>query len=198
MLTLLVNIRLRVHTRSTDKWCMTWTFHLLHWAKKIVINARNFVCTTRNTGLTPYQTAVMSVKTRTNISNEPLKPGHNTDKTLMQTAPMNVSYFRLWDLEKVVMLQRLNMFKSVLFARRIIAFNESFVPVGSRQNLKPLAVLWHEAIAGRKREDIISAFHAFFATYGDIPDSIVTRQLCSPKHTYSASRGHLFDSSAFL
>ena len=45
------------------------------------------------------------------------------------------------DLQKVVMLPCFNMFKSVLFARRIIAFNESFVPVGSRQNLNPLAVL---------------------------------------------------------
>ena len=83
------------------------------------------------------------------------------------------------DLEKVIMLPRLNMFKSVLFARRIIAFNESFIPVGSRQNLKPLAVLWHEAIAGRKREDIISAFHAFFATYRDIPQIALWLDNCA-------------------
>lgn len=72
------------------------------------------------------------------------------------------------DLQKVVMLPRLDMFKTALFTRRIIAFNESFVPVANKHDLKPLAVVWHEAIAGRKREDITSAFHKFFTTYRDI------------------------------
>jgi len=44
------------------------------------------------------------------------------------------------DLEKVVMLPRLDVFKNMFFTRRIIAFNESFVPLGSKQQLRPLAV----------------------------------------------------------
>ena len=52
------------------------------------------------------------------------------------------------DLEKVVMLPRLDMFKKVFVTRRIIAFNKSCVPLGSKQQIRPLAVIWHEAIAG--------------------------------------------------
>jgi len=45
------------------------------------------------------------------------------------------------DLEKIIMLLRMEMFKSVLFTRRIIAFNETFVPTGKAHKLKPLAVI---------------------------------------------------------
>ena len=47
------------------------------------------------------------------------------------------------DLEKVVMSLHVEMFKNVLFTRRIIAFNDSFVPVGKEQTLKPMAVISH-------------------------------------------------------
>jgi len=57
------------------------------------------------------------------------------------------------DLDKDVMLPCLDMFKNVLVTQRIIAFNESFVPLGKKQELRPLAVIWHEAKAGRERED---------------------------------------------
>ncbi|KAK9694956.1 hypothetical protein QE152_g33190 [Popillia japonica] len=54
------------------------------------------------------------------------------------------------DLQKVIMLPRAEMFKEVLFIPRIVAFNESIVPIGkNRSNLKPLAVIWHEAVAGQ-------------------------------------------------
>ena len=67
------------------------------------------------------------------------------------------------DLQKVIMLPRMESFKSVLFTRRIIVLNESFVPLGSKTagSNFPMAVLWHEGIAGRKKEEIISAFHSF-------------------------------------
>ena len=53
-------------------------------------------------------------------------------------------------------------FKQVIFTERLIAFNESFVPLGRNQkNLKSHAVLWHEAISGRNMEDITSIFYAF-------------------------------------
>ena len=68
------------------------------------------------------------------------------------------------DLQKVIMLPRMESFKSVVFTRRIIALNESFVPLGTKGGGKeiPMAVLWHEGIAGRKKEEIISAFYSFF------------------------------------
>lgn len=70
------------------------------------------------------------------------------------------------DMQKVIMLPRLEMFKQVLFTPRIIAFNQSFVPLGniSIKN-KAVAVLWNEAISGRKKEDLISAYYAFLTNY---------------------------------
>jgi len=72
------------------------------------------------------------------------------------------------DLQKVIMLPRIDVFKTVLFTRRIIAFNKSFVPLGNQSSCFPLAVLWHEATAGRKKEEIISAYHAFFLHHRDV------------------------------
>lgn len=47
-----------------------------------------------------------------------------------------------------------------MFCPRIIAFNESFVPLGSSKE-KLFAAVWHEAVSGRRQEDIISTFRAF-------------------------------------
>lgn len=63
------------------------------------------------------------------------------------------------------MLPRCDMFKEIIFTPRLIAFNESFVPTAGcskKHNIGPTAVLWHEAIRGRSKEDIISTFYAFF------------------------------------
>ncbi|KAG5865348.1 hypothetical protein JTB14_023913 [Gonioctena quinquepunctata] len=56
------------------------------------------------------------------------------------------------DLEKVIMLPRCDMFKNVIFPQRIIAYNENFVPVGTKQQggIKPVATIWHDVIAGQK------------------------------------------------
>lgn len=88
------------------------------------------------------------------------------------------------DLQKVIMLPRLDMFKSALFTRRIIAFNESFVPLGTQSSelLKPIAVIWHEATAGRKTEDIISAFHAFFLHCRDAKTVTVWLDNCAAQN----------------
>lgn len=82
------------------------------------------------------------------------------------------------------MLPRMDMFKSAVFTRRIIAFNESFVPLGNQSNelLKPIAVVWHEATSGRKKEDIISAFHAFFLQCCDANTITVWLDNCSAQN----------------
>lgn len=67
------------------------------------------------------------------------------------------------DMEKVIMLPRLDMFKSAIFTHRIIAYNESFVPVGKKQkHSKPFAAVWHEALFGRTKDELISTFYQFF------------------------------------
>lgn len=70
------------------------------------------------------------------------------------------------------MLPRAEMFKEVIFIPRIIAFNESFVQVGTHQkksssSVKPLAVIWHEAISGRQKSDIASTFYTFLSKNRD-------------------------------
>jgi len=44
------------------------------------------------------------------------------------------------------MLPRMENFKAAIFTKRVIAFNESFVPIGPKSSIKPLAVIWHEGI----------------------------------------------------
>lgn len=65
-------------------------------------------------------------------------------------------------LQKVIMLPRAKMFKKVIFTRRIIAYHESFVPVGGADSYnKTLACIWHEGITRRNKEDLISTFYMF-------------------------------------
>ncbi|XP_050304070.1 uncharacterized protein LOC126741611 isoform X1 [Anthonomus grandis grandis] len=81
--------------------------------------------------------------------------------------PKNEVYYSA-DLQKVIMLPRMESYKIAIFTQRIIAFNQSFVPVGTNQkNLRPIAAIWHEGIAGRKKEDLIRAFHQFFLNNRD-------------------------------
>lgn len=65
------------------------------------------------------------------------------------------------DLQKVIILPRAEMFKKVIFTRRIIAYHESFVPVGTNNHNKPLACIWHEGTTGRNKEDINVLFYIF-------------------------------------
>lgn len=74
---------------------------------------------------------------------------YRKDRDIMQSENSDSSMIIFSaDLQKVIMLQRIYVFKTVLFTRRIIAFNESFVPLGKDPQCSPLAVLWHEATAG--------------------------------------------------
>jgi hypothetical protein len=59
------------------------------------------------------------------------------------------------DLQKVIMLPRLEMLKRSIFTQRIIAFNESFEPLGKKPKTKPFDCLWNESVSGRKKENIV-------------------------------------------
>lgn len=82
------------------------------------------------------------------------------------------------------MLPRIEMFKAVIFCPRIIAFNESFVPLGPTKapSLQPFAAVWHEATSGRKQEDIISTYKAFFLSKRDCTDIVVWTDNCSSQN----------------
>lgn len=86
------------------------------------------------------------------------------------------------DLQKVIMLPRMDTFKEVVFTRRLVTFNESFVPLGKKPKLSPMAVIWHEAITGRKKEDIISSFYAFFLSFRDTESVTLWLDNCSSQN----------------
>ncbi|KAG5885241.1 hypothetical protein JTB14_032940 [Gonioctena quinquepunctata] len=86
------------------------------------------------------------------------------------------------DLQKVIMLPRMDQYKIVLFTPRIVIFNESFVPVGEQKHLNAVAAIWHEGIAGRKKEDIISSFHAFFLKNRDAQTVTLWLDNCSAQN----------------
>lgn len=81
------------------------------------------------------------------------------------------------------MLPRYESLKEVIFTGRIIAFNESFVPVGTKQkNKKPIAVIWHEGVAGRSKTDIISTFYSFFLRHRDDEHIVLWLDNCSSQN----------------
>ncbi|XP_062538858.1 uncharacterized protein LOC134207154 [Armigeres subalbatus] len=63
------------------------------------------------------------------------------------------------DLQKVIQLPRLESLKSIVFAQRLLAFNETFAPVGSYAKAFPvIACVWDESTSGRSAADITSCF----------------------------------------
>lgn len=86
------------------------------------------------------------------------------------------------DLQKVIMLSRADSFKKVILVRRLVAYHESFVPIGPNSKHNNLAFIWHEAISGRNKEDLISAFYAFFKELRDIPHIVVWLDNCSSQN----------------
>lgn len=80
----------------------------------------------------------------------------------------DVTFYSI-DLQKVIMLPRLDSFKEVIFTKRISSYNESFAPMGTFHDKKNpiISVIWHEGIGGRKKENIISAYYKFFLKLRD-------------------------------
>lgn len=62
------------------------------------------------------------------------------------------------DLQKIIMFPREDKITKVLFVKRMTTYHESYVPIGRKSNLKPFAVIWHEGVTGRNKEDIISMY----------------------------------------
>lgn len=89
------------------------------------------------------------------------------------------------DLQKVIMLPRIDQYKSAIFCPRIIAFNESFVPLGSQTGAGkhvPFAAVWNETITGRNQEDIISTFRAFLIFKRDAENLTIWLDNCAAQN----------------
>jgi len=71
-------------------------------------------------------------------------------------------YFSV-DMQKIIMLPRLPGVKTCVFTRRLVAFHETFAPLGSKvnsgKNKQPvISVVWHEGMSGRNADDVASAY----------------------------------------
>lgn len=79
------------------------------------------------------------------------------------------------------MLPRCEMFKEIIFMPRIIAFNETFVPIGKSEE-KPFAFIWHEAVSGRSKDDIISTFYNFLLAVRDATNVTIWLDNCAAQN----------------
>jgi len=86
------------------------------------------------------------------------------------------------DLQKVIMLPRMECFKAAIFTKRIIVFNESFVPIGKKNKVKPLAIIWHEGVSGRKQEDLTSCFFQFLLFNKDVKNISIWMDNCAAQN----------------
>ncbi|KAG5875757.1 hypothetical protein JTB14_022466 [Gonioctena quinquepunctata] len=90
------------------------------------------------------------------------------------------------DLQKIIMLPRIDTFKKIIFVQRLTTYHESFVPLGKNSNLPPFAVVWNESISGRNKEDIISTFYAFLLSQRDANRIIFWLDNCSSQNKTGA------------
>lgn len=104
-------------------------------------------------------------------------------KTDRESTEPNTVYFSA-DLEKVIMIPRIDMFKRVIFCPRVIVFNQCFVPLGGTKHgkLKPIAILWHEAISGRKKDDILSTIYQFLLQMRDAETIVMWVDNCASQN----------------
>lgn len=96
------------------------------------------------------------------------RKAYKLDKKNVDELKDNDTVYVCVDLQKVLMLPRMDSYKVAIFCPRInYSFNETFAPLGkSTKENNPYAVLWHEATAGRNVHDIVSTFRAFLYTTG--------------------------------
>ena len=89
------------------------------------------------------------------------------------------------DLQKVILIPRMDQFKSNIFTSRLVVFNETFSPVGSRKlnkTWKDKTFIWNESVAGRKDEDVTSTFHTFLKTQRDAQHVTIWLDNCSSQN----------------
>ena len=84
------------------------------------------------------------------------------------------------------MNSRLPGVKSVVFTKRIIAYNLTFAPLGDKKKtpekqMKPYAVTWHEAKGKRSAPAIASGNKFFIAYHRDVLTSYFGLIIVQPK-----------------
>ncbi|KAL4107980.1 hypothetical protein QTP88_018248 [Uroleucon formosanum] len=81
------------------------------------------------------------------------------------------------DLQKVILIPNMPDTKSSFFTSRLVVFNETFAQL--KPNALSYCVLWHEAIAGRKAENVIDSILALISNQRDVQDFIFWADNCT-------------------
>ena len=81
------------------------------------------------------------------------------------------------DLRKIILLPRMVQFKSSIFTPRLVVFNETMSQLGKHGT--DTAVIWHEAFADSKDEDIASAFYTWINILRDVKALTIGMDNCT-------------------
>ena len=79
------------------------------------------------------------------------------------------------------MLPRMPGVKTAVFTKRISIFHETFATVGNKSGTKRkgISVIWHDGIAGRKAEEVASAYVSALKRERDVPHIIFWVDNCT-------------------
>lgn len=97
--------------------------------------------------------------------------------------PFDPSHIKVsTDQQKVVMLPRMEQYKEVLFTKRVRVFNQTFAPLGSTKIMPVFPCIWHDGIAGKKKEEVISSYHAFLLRNRDANEITIWCDNCAAQN----------------
>ncbi|KAH1019592.1 hypothetical protein HUJ04_009385, partial [Dendroctonus ponderosae] len=83
----------------------------------------------------------------------------------------------------VIMIPRCEVFKEIICTPRIICFNENFVALEKQSLAKaPVALVWHEGVAGRSKSDLISTFYKFLLFHRDVKELTIWLDNCASQN----------------
>lgn len=86
--------------------------------------------------------------------------GRSMKRTIKNITTLKILFLALTGRRLQCYLEQKNL-KKVIFSRRLVAFNGSSVPIGDESSETAFSAVWHEGVAGRKREDLTTVFFQY-------------------------------------
>lgn len=146
-------------TSTTENASTDSIFHSQNWDRCVKCSA----CTSRYaTRQQPPPVTLAIGRNDTRFLYTQARIEYGNDKVIADD-PKNV--IASVDQETVTILFRLKQFKETIFTKRLRVYNKTFALNGGSSKLPVFASLWHEGIAGRKEQDLISCYHSFLLFY---------------------------------
>ncbi|GFR77097.1 hypothetical protein ElyMa_000499700 [Elysia marginata] len=107
-------------------------------------------------------------------------------------------------MQEVIMLPSMPGVKSCVFVNRLVAYHETFAPLGNQHKKKStkqvMSILWHEGISGRSAANVTSAFiKAISMMAEDAKDIVIWCDNCAAQNknwTLYTSIARFMNSSA--